>query len=232
MYLKRLVLKNFKSHKDTTIDFDLITSIVGKNNSGKTNCFRALKLLLHHEDWPATWIRYGQDSATIELTLCSGTVVTRKRTKTGQNVTIATAGKIETFEGKKDAAEFIAKAIGIKKITLDETSGPEDLNFVEVYDGPYLIGGRSDTVQRKIAGIVGANKIDDARARLVKGAKEFEVHLASLTKDLGTLGPTIDSARTFLQHAQNILEDAEELYKHGQENNTKLQVLENLTYSY
>jgi len=225
MHLKKIRLKNFKSHIDTTIEFGLITSIIGRNSSGKTNIFRALKILLHHGDWPASWIRYGQDSASIELTLVNGTKVTRQRTKTSQNVTIETKGKIETFEGKKDAAEFIEKAIGIRRITLDETTGPEDLNFVEVYDGPYLIGGRADTVQRKIAGIVGANKIDDARARISKKAKRLESKLESLSLEVTQLTTTVDSGNTFLNSANSTLQEAKQLDKKWSDNEHKLQIL-------
>jgi DNA repair exonuclease SbcCD ATPase subunit len=229
MHLKTLKLKNFKSHPDSVIEFDLITSITGKNDSGKTNVLRALKLLLHHGDWPATWIRYGQDSASIELELVNGTIITRKRTKTAQSVTIQTKDKIEVFEGKKDATEFIANAVGIKKIVLDETTGPEDLNFVEVHDGPYLIGGRADTVQRKVAGIVGANKIDDARSRLLKKVKDLDSQLNVVNSDIGNLNPIVESCRTSLESIQNILQDAEDLNKQWTNNETKLQILYNLS---
>lgn len=229
MHLKSLHIKNFKSHPDTVIEFDLITSLTGKNDSGKTNILRALKLLLHHGDWPATWIRYGQDSASIELELVNGTTITRKRTKSNQSVTIQTKDKIEVYEGKKDATEFIANAVGIKKVILDETTGPEDLNFVEVHDGPYLIGGRADTVQRKIAGIVGANKIDDARSRLLKKVKDLDSQLNLVNSEIGNLSPTVDSCRTSLKSIQDILQDAEDLNKQGTNNETKLQVLYNLS---
>lgn len=229
MHIKKLRLKNFKSHVDTDINFDQITSITGKNDSGKTNILRALKLLLHHGDWPATWIRYGQESASIELELTDGTVITRKRTKASQSVSIRTKDKIETYEGKKDATEFIAAAVGIKKIVLDETTGPEDLNFVEVHDGPYLLGGRADTVQRKIAGIVGANKIDDARSRILKKVRELESQLNAFNSEIGNLGSVIDNCRSSLKDVQDILQDAEDLNKQGTENETKLQILYNLS---
>ena len=225
MHLKSLRLKNFKSHSDTSIEFGQITSIIGRNCSGKTNILRALKILLHHEDWPVSWIRYGQDTATIELTLTDGTIVTRKRSKSTQSVTINKSGKIEVFEGKKEATQYIEKAIGIKKVTLDEVTGPEDLNFVEVNEGPYLIGGRADTVQRKVSGIVGANKIDDARSRILKNVKELETQSARLGTEISRLAPIVNSSHTSLESIQNILSQATKLNQHREENESKLQVL-------
>jgi exonuclease SbcC len=230
MHLKSLTIKNFKSHADSIVEFDTITSITGKNNSGKTNIIRALKVLLHHGDWPVTWIRYGQESASIELVLVDGTKVIRKRTKSNQSVEIHTAGKIETYEGKKDATEFIEKAIGIRKITLDESTGPEDLNFVEVNEGPYLLGGRSDTVQRKVAGIVGANGIEDAKSRILKKAKDLETQSKSLNADIAEISSTVSASRTNLDSIQKLLKNAENLHDQWDQHQTKLQSLHNFRY--
>lgn len=221
-HIKSITLKNFKSHSDSIIEFDQITSIIGRNNAGKSNVFRALKLLLHNGDWPATWIRYGQTSASIEVELFSGIKVTRKRTKSGQVIIIQEKGKITEYEGKKDATEFIEKAIGIKKITLDETSGPEDLNFVEVNEGPYLLGGRSDTIQRKICGIVGANAIDDARVRLTKKLREKETRVTFLSKSIDELGNRLETDRPKLESINNLLQYIESLDKQRNESEAKL----------
>lgn len=229
MHLKQLTIKNFKSHADSVVNFGDVTSITGKNNSGKTNIIRALKVLLHHGDWPASWIRYGQDSASIELVLVDGTKVTRKRTKTAQSVIIETAGKIETYEGKKDATEFIEKAVGICKITLDEATGPEDLNFVEVNEGPYLLGGRSDTVQRKVAGIVGANGIDDAKSRILKRHKDLDNQSKTLNNNIAELTSTVTTARTSLNSIQEILKDAQDLQQQWDNNQTKFETLDNFS---
>lgn len=225
MHLKQLKLENFKSHSNSVIVFDQITSLIGRNDCGKTNILRALKLLLHHEDWPTSWIKYGKTSASIELTLVDGTIITRKRTLKSQSIEVVKGGKTTTFTGKEDATEFLQKAVGIKKITLDETTGPEDLNFIEVNANPYLIGGRADTVQRKVAGIVGANTIDDIRSRLTKEAKDLESQITSLDETISKLNPTVQGGKSFIERANNILKDIQELDNQGCNYETKLQVL-------
>ena len=48
MIFKQLKLKNFKSHKDTTIDFtDGITMIIGENGAGKSSIFEAISFALY-----------------------------------------------------------------------------------------------------------------------------------------------------------------------------------------
>lgn len=227
MHLKKLIIKNFLSHVDSVFEYEPITSIIGGNSAGKTNILRALKTLLHHGDWPAEWIRFGQDSAYIELELLDGTIVKRERTKTKQSVTITANGKTEVFEGKKDATEFVQKAIGIRKIVLDETSGPEDLNFVDVHDGPYLIGSRADVVQRKVAGLVGANKIDDARARLAKRARQLTTNKTALDSRADYLQPIISVNEVFLNTANNIIKEFDKLNETRDQNQTKIEKLNN-----
>ena len=228
MHLKSLRLENFKSHKDTTIEFGQITSIVGSNNAGKTNILRALKLVLHHTDWPASWIRYKQDKACITVEFTNGLIIRRHRTPKSQSVEIVQPdGTITKFEGKKEATSFIQEATGIKKIVLDEVSGPEDLNFSDVNEGPYLLGGRSDSIQRKVAGILGANSIEDARNRLTKKARKVQSSLDESQKELDSLKPTLDVLRSHSTKANDLFNSLNSTYNKWSELTNKLEKINN-----
>lgn len=211
MNLKKLRIKNFKSHEDSTLEFESINTILGSNHSGKTNILRALKLILYHEDWPVTWIRYGQSEAFIEIELANKTVIRRTRTKSTQSVTISDGKNVTSFDGKKGALEFISKVIGIKKITLDDASDPEDLNFMYVHDSPFIIGGRPDTVQRKISGIIGANAIDDARVRLNKELKKKVTIQSQLSLEVSNLEEKVSASKKILEPALIIYENINSL---------------------
>lgn len=202
MHIIKLRLVNFKSHKDSEINFDKITSLIGKNSAGKTNVLRALKLVLFNQAWPAKWIRYGQDSASIEVHLSDGTVITRKRTKSNQSIEVSSKGVVTSFKGQQDAQAFIEKVTGIRKLTLDETTGEEDLNFIPVNEPPYLLSCRADVVQRKIAGILGLNTIDDAKTRLIKKQKKeveqqeaLEGQISALEAEVTPLKSILDSSK-------------------------------------
>lgn len=45
MFLKKLTLENFKSHKNTTIEFGKVTVLIGHNNSGKSSILQSLIML-------------------------------------------------------------------------------------------------------------------------------------------------------------------------------------------
>jgi DNA repair exonuclease SbcCD ATPase subunit len=228
MYLKSIKLKNFKSHKDTYVEFGNITSIIGSNSCGKTNILRALKLVLHHENWPVSWLTYGTKESSIELELTNGNRIIRKRTEKSQSTIIVEVGKDPVeLEGKKDATSYISKITGIAKIELDETTGPEDLNFVNVYDGPYLLGGRSDTIQRKISGIVGANKIDDARNRLNKKYKKLNTRSKEIDNEFDVLKNQVDLRSSWLNTQKNVFSELNNLHNKWDSECKKLQDIEN-----
>lgn len=58
MKLKKLILKNFKAYKETEIDFDNISVIVGKNDAGKSTILHALDLFFNPKDAKKTDIFY------------------------------------------------------------------------------------------------------------------------------------------------------------------------------
>ena len=49
-YLKQITLKNFQSHKDSTIQLDRgLNAIIGPSDSGKSAIIRAIKWVLYNE---------------------------------------------------------------------------------------------------------------------------------------------------------------------------------------
>src|SRR3712207_4242536 len=50
IFLKKLVLRNFKGIKDLTIDFSKVTNIFGENATGKTTIVDAFTWLLFDKD--------------------------------------------------------------------------------------------------------------------------------------------------------------------------------------
>lgn len=184
MIIKSIELTNFKSHEHSVIKFGNITSITGTNYSGKTNILRALKLVLYNEDWPKSWIRYGATSSSIKINLVDGKYVKRSLSSktSGSEIEIFDGVNVTKYAGKKDASEAISKVTGIRKVVLDEGSGAEDLNFLSTKEVAPLLGGRADTVQRKVCGILGLNDIEDAKVRLVKKERAINTELETASK--------------------------------------------------
>lgn len=222
MHLKSITLKNFKTHVDTHIDFGVVTSFTGMNASGKTNIIRAIKLMVYAGDWPTKWIRYGQESAKIQITLVNGDTVTRERTRKQQTVTIIKGGKKSTFVGIKDCKDFIIDTLGFVKVILDEQTGPEDLNFINVQDTVYMLDNRPDIVQRKISSLIGTSGIDDARQRLIKRTKKLDSDLATTTKSESNLGTTIARLKPLIKSCLNLQTSIQNVENQRQDLNSEL----------
>ena len=227
MILETIHLENFKSHKDTLISCDdVITTIVGSNSSGKSNILNAIKLIVHNTDFPESWIRNGQTSATVTAKFTNGVTISRTRSKTKQSLSITKAGKTQVFEGKKDASEYVQEALGIKKVVLDNVTGPEDLNFIHAKDPFYIIESRYDTVQRKIASILGFQALEDARNKVTKDIRDLTSEINTLSTTISTLSSSIVGTKSILDEADKIIKDIDELNNLRQNQENKLKEIE------
>jgi len=226
MYIKALKLTNFCGHADTYIEFDEITSLVGISASGKSSLIKALKLLLHNEDWPEILIRDGQDWSEGEIWLTSGAYLKRTRTLKGQRILLIDSEGIQyDLTGKKDAQKYVEKVLDIRKVTLDEVTGPEDLNFVGIYDGPEVIGKRSDTIQRRITGIIGAAEVEDAKNRLNKELRECNKQFESTYESVELLGTKVKSQKPLLDEMNQALKKTQDFEDRWNERKNQLEEL-------
>lgn len=196
MLIDSLRVVNYKGHEDTEISFDRITSFVGLNGSGKSSCsYHPLKLVLYNTNWSIKHIRKGQDESSITIRSKNSEVV-RTRNKKSQSLKIVSNGSEQLFTGKKGLDAKVAEYLGIKKVTLDEGLGPEDINFIPVKASPFIINKSDEGVRRVISGIL---KLNEAEAAL-KTLKEEE---KSLTKEVAQLNSNRKEVLKLLEDLQN-----------------------------
>jgi len=96
MRIQRLVLKNFRSHKDTVLELDRYNFIRGPNASGKSSIQIALEYLLTGRcattdaagRGAETLIHSGEKELEVSATLVGGRTICRRRTGKSQNVEI------------------------------------------------------------------------------------------------------------------------------------------------
>ena len=75
--IKRITLKNFESHEDSTIEFsDGLNLIIGQSNQGKSSIVRALAMVVAN--------RFDRDSVRTGAKYCSVAVETEKGTVTAE----------------------------------------------------------------------------------------------------------------------------------------------------
>ena len=116
MRIQRLVLKNFRSHKDTVLELARYNFIRGPNASGKSSIQLALEYLLTGRcattdaagRGAESLIRSGEKELEVSATLIGGRTICRRRTGKSQNIEI---------DGRKapiDVAEaLLSQSIGI-----------------------------------------------------------------------------------------------------------------------
>jgi len=82
IYIQKLIIKNFQSHKYTEIDFhDGLNAIIGPSHSGKTAIIRALRFVLYNEPKGSDFIRHGENEVMVRVHFSDGGYLERKRTR-------------------------------------------------------------------------------------------------------------------------------------------------------
>lgn len=93
--IKRITLKNFESHEDSTIEFsDGLNLIIGQSNQGKSSIVRALAMVVAN--------RFDRDSVRTGAKYCSVAVETEKGAVTAERGEDTNHWIIETPQGKKE----------------------------------------------------------------------------------------------------------------------------------
>lgn len=174
-YLKTVILKNFQSHKYTTIDFDeRLNIILGPSDSGKTAIIRGIKWALYNEPSGDFFIKEGETEASVILIFSDNTKVERTRSKS-KNLYILYKrnGEQIKFEGfGLNVPEEIVEEIGIRKIKLDSDS-TNAINIAEQLEGPFLLSEKTSTRAGAIGRLIGVNIIDDALRETLKDLRNL-----------------------------------------------------------
>lgn len=218
MTITKFKICNYKSHSNTEMEFDKVTSIIGSNDSGKSSILKALKMLLFNGNFPVTHVRNGVKWASIEATTDSGSNILRTSTKGKSAITITKNGVKNSFIGKRDVNAFIEKETGVRLVQLEEGKPPENLNYVGMNETAFLINESAQSVQKKISSIIGASDIEDAKNRLSKEYKElikerdgYDLTIASSEPEIKTLELRLDNAKYLLDSIKNVTKSRDEL---------------------
>lgn len=143
-HINRMVIKNFQSHKDTTIDFDPgLNVFIGESGEGKSALQRAFWFVFDKAKInPKNFIHKGEKECSVTLELSDGTTITRFVTSGGKNgYTIYDAQTGQTHEGNTTLAPLAQQLLGYSPLVLDEkTTMP--LNFMKQGEGWYFIGSQ------------------------------------------------------------------------------------------
>ena len=121
MIIKEINIKNFRSHKNTSISFNKgITTIIGENGSGKSSIFEAMNYALYAKTnniRREELIKRGTNYFTVELTFEIGGneyKVIRKRGKGGNEDKLYINGS-PSVESSNEVSSKIKEILGIDR---------------------------------------------------------------------------------------------------------------------
>lgn len=150
--LKRIRLKNFRTHKDSELKFcSGVNGIIGISSSGKTNILRALKLLAKNRPLGDGVIRRGvkEKEALVETEWNDVGVIRMVKAKDSK----------KTYYQINDDEPFRKVSTNVPE-QVTEALFLSDLNVLGQYDGPFLIFSGPGEISKAINDSTGAGEFD------------------------------------------------------------------------
>lgn len=169
--LKKLTLKNFQGHKDSTVVFSpRITGIIGLSLSGKSSLVRSIKWAKDNRPlkfrFHSHFAKKGEKTEAI-LEFSDTTITTSKTTKT----------HIYQIDDDEPLRKF-GKTVPVE---VSEALNLEDINIQYEWDNPFLIRGSHPEIARAISKAVNTDLIEKA-VNLIRKEKNILIHERRFTK--------------------------------------------------
>ena len=212
MYLTKIELTNFQSHKSTTINLASgFICIAGRTRSGKSSVLRALNFLFN-DIWSDSFIRTGEKSVKVTVTLDTGTVVSREKGNGLNKITV-----ISPDETSKEFNNFgiqapieVKNILGVFPLVIDNDYS-ENIN-IHMQDDPHFLITKSAPMKTKfINRLTRLHIIDSVNRSITNDLQDNNKELEKLDKDILALKQIISkydslqSKKSFYQDLQNNL---------------------------
>lgn len=161
IWIKRVEIKNFQSHKNTK--FDLVhgtNALVGSSNSGKSAVIRAIQWCLINVPSGTDFITVGEKEACVKVFLSNGKTIERRRNRGNVNLYILHEGDEVLGEytgfGSK-VPHVIVEAHGITPI-----AGNLYFQFAHQLEAPFMLSLRPSKRAEVLGDLEELTRIDEA----------------------------------------------------------------------
>ncbi|MGO3751336.1 MAG: AAA family ATPase [Peptoniphilaceae bacterium] len=233
IFIKKIELKNFQSHKETSIEFDRgLNVILGNSDSGKTAIIRSLKWALYNEPQGDYFIMQGEKDVSVTIYFNTGAILRRYRSPSKNTYYLKKSdGEEFNFDGfGKNIPKEIIDEISIQKINLDNSNNSM-INIAEQLEGPFLLNEKTSVRASAIGRLVGVNYIDDALRETIRDNKNLLNNLKSLEIRKEKLKENLLEFN-FIENEEKKLSEIILLRNQIKEKNLKLDYLKNLKETY
>lgn len=166
--IKSIILKNFESHKDTTVHLnEHLNVLIGESGHGKSSVLRAIEWVVENNPAGRSIVRIGESKTSATLVLSNGYEITRYVTKS-KNGYMITEPDGTTTEYNTKAIGEVQKKLGYTKVRIDKDM-IYNFNISKQGEGWFLIGNQYTAPGRsKIVGSIYGTHHADAANREVK----------------------------------------------------------------
>ncbi len=185
-YIKKVILENFQSHKNTTIRFNnQLNVIVGPSDSGKTAILRGIKWALYNEPSGDYFIRQGENYCSVSVIFSDSTKVKRYRSKSKNTYYLYDSNNNEQiFEGfGTSVPKEIIEKTGIEKILLDSDTS-NAINLSDQLEGPFLLSQRGSVRASSIGRLVGVDLIDESLRETLRDVRNLSIKEKNINKTI------------------------------------------------
>lgn len=223
--IKKLALKDFKTHQDTKLEFSPgINIITGDSGHGKTNILLALNWVVNNRPLGSSCIRRGQDSGAVKLDVDeNGGVysIVRKRGKTENSYTLR--------KDDKDVGDSFTSFGGSPPKEILEILNLSDINVQKQRDPYFLVYTPPGQVAIYIRTITKLDEIDQA-IKLLSGKVRSEGKEISYRQDelKSTSGELDDLKKIDLEQLETKITEAKVVLVEIETIKSKVQCLENI----
>ena len=224
--IKKIILKNFQSHKKTEIDLNSKTNcIVGPSHKGKSSIIRALHFFFTN-DWKKDYLRKGKTNTEITLVLDNGFKITRIKGNKNDFI-IEKDGKTEEFEsiGRGDIPEEVRKVLNYN---------PEyDFNIARQnpYDMDFLMTETSSERSSIFSKILKLDRIEDAMDEVNSDIYNLKREKNSEKEELEKLKEEVKEY-DWLEDAENLIDKNKDKIKKLKDKHESKKELEKLKNDY
>jgi exonuclease SbcC len=194
--LKRVILENFQSHRQTEIVLaPTVSALIGESDQGKSAVVRALRWLFYNKPQGADFVRVGADSCRVAAEFDDGvTVIREKRGRVNRYEIRHPSREPEVLEGVgREVPDRVREVVEIYPLRLEGASF--ELHVAHQLDPPFLLKETPAVRARAVGHLSGTDLFDAADKRaarrlsdLSRLRRELEEKTASLEAEMAGFG--------------------------------------------
>ncbi|GAV22514.1 AAA family ATPase [Carboxydothermus pertinax] len=189
MYLEKLILVNFQSHKYTEFNFEPgLNVIVGESDRGKTAVLRALRWLFYNEPKGTEFIRVGEKEARVTAYFSNGLILSRERSERKNRYVLMKPGEEPVVFEKfgQEVPPEIVEALRIHKVRLDK-DWEVALNLGSQLEPPFLLFESGTRKAKAIGQFQGVHLLDYAAKSVSRDIRSIDEEIRYKNNEITAL---------------------------------------------